>query len=192
MTRAEVARKGIHVALSLGAAGVVWLLEPMAAAVVLATATFLALAVELARRLSAPFARWFGRLAPMLKATEGRRLTGATTLSIGFTLAALLLPGTPALAGILFAGLGDPAAALAGRRWGRIRYPGGKSVVGSVAFLAVAGAVGLALGLPWGVVLGVAAGITLVEALTLPVDDNLYLPVLGALAVAAAGWLMPV
>lgn len=186
-----MARKGIHAALSLGAAGVVWRLNPMAAAVVLAAATLVALTVEVARRSSAGAARTFARLTPMLKDREGRRLTGATTLAVGFTVAALLLPGTPALAGILFAGLGDPAAALAGRRWGRVRYPGGKSVVGSAVFLAVATAAGLLLGLSPVVAVGAAAALTAVEAISLGVDDNLYLPLVGAAAVAAAGWLTP-
>ncbi len=164
----------------------------MTAAAVMAAATLVALTVELARRVSGGAARTFARLMPMLKEREGGRLTGATTLSIGFTLAALLFPGTPALAGILFAGLGDPAAALSGRRWARLRYRGGKSVVGSTAFFVAAVAVGLVLGLPVPMALGVAAVVTVVEAATLAVDDNLYLPLLGAAAVAAVGWLTPV
>lgn len=187
--RGDAARKGIHVFLSLVAGAVVYSLEPTAAAVVLAGASFVALAVELARRVSAGAARAFARLAPMLKAPEQRRLTGATLLSVGFTVTAVLFPGGPALAGILFAGLGDPAAALVGRRWGRLRYPGGKSPAGSTAFLVVVLLLSLALGVPFGAALATAALLTVVEALTLGVDDNLYLPVLGAAAVVAAGWL---
>lgn len=185
----DPARKALHAALSLAAAGVVSVLAPMPAAIVLAAASLVALSVELARRVSAGAARAFDRLSGMLKEGERGRLTGATLLSLGFTTAAVLLPGRPALAGILFAGLGDPAAALAGRRWGRLRYPGGKSVAGSGTFLLVVFATGLALGLPPRVVLTAGLLLTAVEAFSLPIDDNVYLPVLGAGAVAVAHWL---
>ncbi len=192
MTRAEKGRKALHAALSLGAAGVAAWLAPTAAAVVLAAATSVALMVELGRRLSRSVAGAFRRLAPMLKEDEAGGLTGATTLSMGFTVAAVLFPGTPALAGILFAGLGDPAAAVAGRRWGRIRYPGGKSVAGSGTFLLVALAVGLALGLPPRVTVIAGLLVTVVEAFSLRLDDNVYLPVLGAAAISAVSWLTAV
>ena len=187
MSRGAVARNAVHAGLSVAAAAVVAALPPEPAAVVLAAATFVALTVELTRRVSPAVARSFGRLAPMLKDGEGRRLTGATTLSIGFTATAVVFSGTPALAGILFAGLGDPLAAVVGRPWGRLRYPGGKSVIGSATFLAVTVAVGLALGLPPGAALVAALALTAVEALSLPVDDNVYLPVLGAAVVTLVG-----
>jgi dolichol kinase len=192
VTPAEAGRKALHVTLSLGAAAVVGWLDPMTAAVILAAATFVALAVELGRRLSGRLAGAFRRLGPMLKNGEAAGLTGATTLSIGFTTAAVLFPGAPALAGILFTGLADPAAAVAGRRWGRIRYPGGKSVAGSGTFLMVVLALGLALGLPPRVVLVAGLLVTVAEAFSLPIDDNGYLPVLGAAAVSAASWLAAV
>ncbi|MGK7313149.1 MAG: diacylglycerol/polyprenol kinase family protein [Candidatus Longimicrobiales bacterium M2_2A_002] len=186
MTGADRARKAIHAGLSLAAATVVLVLEPVLAAIVLATATMAALAVELARRLSPAAVGAFDRLEELLKPREATGLTGATLLSIGFTAAAVVFPGDPALAGILLAGLADPAAALVGRRYGRVRYPGGKSAAGSVAFLVVALALGLALGLGPGTAILVAMALTAVEALTLPIDDNLYLPVAGAALVMMA------
>ena len=183
-------RKAIHAALSLLAAGVVYVLDPLPAAIVLAAATLAALKVELARRLSGSAGRAFHRyLGGMLKEGEGAGLTGATTLSVGFTVTAVLLPGTPTLAGILMAGLADPAAAVAGRRYGRLRYPGGKSVTGSAAFLLVAFATAVGLGLGPGTAALAAALVTAVEAFAVRVDDNLYLPLAGAIAVRVAGWL---
>lgn len=180
-SRGEVARKSLHVVLSLGAAAVVWRLPETAAAIVLAAATALALAVETARHASGRFAEAFRtRLEPMLRPSETRRITGATTLALGYTLAAVALPGRAALAGILFAGIADAVAAVVGRTWGRHRYPGGKSIEGSLAFLAVAGAVGWTLGLAPLQALLVALIMTAIEAFTLRLDDNFYLPLAGA------------
>lgn len=185
--RGEAARKSIHVGLSLVAAAVVWLLEPRTAAVVLAAATTVALSIEMLRRASAGFGRRFVRtLSPMLRDREGVRLTGATTLSVGYTLAATLLPGTPALAGILYAGVADAAAAVVGRRWGRRRFPGGKSVEGSLVFFLVAMVIGAALPIPdLDLAMAALAALILmiIEAPTLRVDDNLYLPIAGAAVV---------
>jgi dolichol kinase len=182
-------RKVIHVLVSLVAAAVVWRLPHPTGAVVLAAATSVALSIELARRASSAFDLTFQRVVgPMLTGREAGRLTGATTLAVGFTLAATLMPGWPAIAGILVAGVADPVAALTGRRFGRHRYPGGKSVEGSAAFLATSF---LLLGAVPGVgpiaAAVLAAGLTIAEAPTLRVDDNLYLPGLTALLLLLVG-----
>ncbi len=54
-------------------------------------------------------------------------------------------------------------------------------------FLAVVVPILLLTGLPAAAAAGVALLLTAVEALTLPVDDNLYLPILTAFAVHVAG-----
>lgn len=184
------ARKAIHAGLSIVAAAVVVAAPAVTAATILAGATLVALSVEVARRVSSVAARAFDRrLGGMLKERERTRLTGATTLALGCTVAALMLPGTPALAGILFAGLADPAAALVGARYGRLRYPGGKSVAGSVTFLGTGFGLGLGLGLDPAAALLAAGMAAAAEAPSPPVDDNLYLPLAGAAAVVAAGWV---
>lgn len=189
--RDEAIRKSLHLLLSLIAAAVVWWLPAIPAATILAGATFAALTVELARRTSGPFARGFQRvLGPLLRDRETRGLTGATTLAIGFTVAVVLLPGVPAVAGILVAGVADALAAFIGKRLGRIRYPGGKSLEGSAAFFIAVLAIALALpGLSPATAAALALAVTLLEAPTLPVDDNLYLPLATALAVQVAGLL---
>jgi dolichol kinase len=189
--RREPARKLIHAVLSLVAAALVAVLPYPAGATVLAGATFVALSVEAARRWSPVVAtRFHALVGTMLRERESRQLTGATTLAMGYTVAVLLLPGWPAVAAILIAGVADPAAALVGRRFGRHRYPGGKSLEGSAAFLAVALAVLLAVpGVGAAGAAMVALTLTILEAPTLPVDDNLYLPVLAAAAVALLPWV---
>ncbi|MFW6206029.1 MAG: hypothetical protein ACOC5I_02210, partial [Gemmatimonadota bacterium] len=141
-----------------------------------------------ARRVHQGFGHRFRRLlGAMLKDREATGLTGATTLALGFMLPAVLVPGTPALAGVLIAGLADPAAGLAGRRARRLRYPGGKSVAGSVTFFIVALGITLALGLGPVVSLVVAVLVTVVESFSFRIDDNLYVPLAAAWAVALSG-----
>jgi dolichol kinase len=173
------------VGLSLGAAVVVWALPYPGGATILAGATLVALAVELARWRSPAFARRFqGAVGSMLREREARRLTGATTLAIGYTVAATAFPGWPAITGILLAGTADPAAALVGRRFGRTRWRGGKSLEGSLAFLVVAFLVLVAVpGIGAAAAAVIALLVTAAEAPTLAIDDNLYLPALAAAVV---------
>lgn len=186
--REEAIRKAMHVMVSLVAAAVVWKAPHTMAAVVVAAATFVALAVETARHASGAFGRHFHRhVGHLLRSGERGRLTGATMLAIGYTVAVVAFPGLPALAGILTAGVADAAAAVVGKRFGRVRYPGGKSLEGSLIFLVlVAPILLLVAGMaPWAVAVA-AIALTGIEALSLPVDDNLYLPVLTAVAVYIA------
>lgn len=182
----EAARKLIHVAASLAAAAVVWKLKPLPAAVVLAAATTVALLVELARSAAPRFGTLFQqRLGPLLRRGERGGLTGATSLSLGYTVAAVVFPGIAALTGILVTGIADAAAAVVGRRWGRHRIPGGKSVEGSIVML-VATLMLLLLWLDPLPAVVVAAAVTAAEAPTLRVDDNLYLPIVVAGLVVVA------
>lgn len=188
--RAFYARRTLHALLSVLAAATLWALPATAAATLLAGATLIALSVELVRRTTGATARRFERtFGSLLKEGEASRLTGATMLAVGFTITAVATPGAPALAGVLMAGIGDPAAAMVGRRWGRMRFAGRKTVLGSAAFAAIAFGTASVLGLdPFGAFL-VASLALAAEAPTLPVDDNLYLPFAGALAFLAGSWL---
>ena len=186
----EASRKSIHLLVSLGVAALVWRLPPVHAASVLAAATGVALAIEALRLSSDRFrAAFIARFGPMLRDAETARLSGATSLALGYTLAAVLLPGRPALAAVLIVGIADALAAVIGRRWGRHRYPGGKSVEGSAAFFVVTLGICHLLGaaLPGAVM--AAAALTLVESATLRLDDNLYLPVVAAAVFAGVAGL---
>ncbi len=186
--RGELSRKFIHVGASIVAVAIVWLAPPLTGRAVLAAALLVALSVEIARRLSTGVARGFLRsFGPMLRAHETRGLTGATMLAMGFLLAALIFPPHVAGVGMLYAGVGDAASALVGRRWGSLRFPWGKSVQGSAAFFAAAMAAGwIAPGVPLLPALVAAVATTLLESLPTVIDDNLMLPIVGALAAWAA------
>ncbi|MEJ2214973.1 MAG: hypothetical protein P8099_00020 [Gemmatimonadota bacterium] len=186
--RGELARKLIHVGASVIAVGIVWIAPPLTGRTMLACAVFLALAVEIARRLSTTVARRFlHSLGPLLRRHETHGLTGATMLALGFLFAALAFPPQFAGVGMLYAGVGDAAGALVGRRWGGLRFPWGKSVQGSVAFFLAAVAAGwIAPEVAFFPALVAALATTLFESLPTVIDDNLMLPIVGALATWAA------
>ena len=131
--------------------------------------------------LNRVFLRW---LAPLLKSNEASRITGATYMALAALAVFLVFDRPVAVAALLFLSLGDPAAALVGRR-----MPGprvfGKSPGGTAAFIAVSWAVVGALVATgvveyhWGFMAGaVAAG--LAELAPLPIDDNLTVPIAAA------------
>ena len=155
--------------------------------IALAALTAGGFALDLARFrfdwLNQRFLRW---LAPLLKARETRRITGANYMVLAALVVFLFFNQPVAVAALLFLSLGDPAAALVG-----MRTPGprifGKSPGGTVAFIVAAwGVAGIlvATGVVeyhWGLLAGgVVAG--LAELAPLPLDDNLSVPIAAGLA----------
>lgn len=129
--------------------------------------------------LNQQFLRW---LSPLLKHDEGRRFTGATFLVVGALFTFLLFGPEVAVPALLFLALGDPAAAVVGRR-----MPGprifGKSPGGTAAFVALClVTVGVLTGsgavdYHWGLLIGaLIAG--LVELAPVDLDDNLTIPLI--------------
>ncbi len=178
----EAARKLIHLTTATVAAMLAWALPAQPRRVLFLGVAAFALALDLARLALPGLRRHFERaLGPLLRGAERRRISGASTLAIGFMAAVVLFPRSAAVAGLLYAGCGDAAGALVGRALGRHRFPGGKSLEGSLAVLAVTFLIA------WTVpplsplaALGVALALTLLEAAPLPFDDNLLLPAAGA------------
>jgi dolichol kinase len=112
---------------------------------------------------------------------EAKGLASSTLYASGLFLTVALFSHAAAVSGILLLALADPAASYVGRRWGRHRFLGG-SVEGTGVFLVVS----LALLLPrhpWPVALGAGVVTALAERLGWPLDDNVVVPLTGALAV---------
>lgn len=189
--RRELARKAFHLA-SAGAPLLVWLLPRAVALPLLGGAAALALAVDVARlRMRGPRYHFLRRTRAMLRPRERRGLTGATWMALAYAAAALLFAAPVAVAAMLFNALGDAAAALVGRRWGRHRTASGRSWEGFAAGLAVNLAVALALGLATGAFGWVAAAsgalaAALLEMLDLPLDDNARVTLGGGAVLALA------
>jgi dolichol kinase len=181
--RAELIRKGIHLA-TAAVPALVWVLPRPAGIALLASGVAAALFVEWARGKS----RWaryhfLSRTRRILRQHERTGFSGATYMVIAYLAALLILPKTLAVLAMLYNALGDSSAAVVGKRWGRHRTSWGKSWEGAAACFVVCLLLGLLLpGIPWpAALLGAAAASTL-EFLPIPMDDNLRVTLGGGLA----------
>jgi dolichol kinase len=172
--RRELARKAFHLG-SVGVPVLAWLLPRQVTIGVLLLAAAIAVTVEVARRrVRAARYQFLRRTRPMLRGHERHRVTGATYMAAAYALAAILFPLPVAAAAMLYNALGDAAAALVGKRFGRARTSWGKSWEGFFAGLAINLGVGLLIpGISVaGAIVGALTASTL-EFLPLPLDDNL-------------------
>jgi dolichol kinase len=146
-------------------------------ALVLAVGLACLLAVDLLRLHHPPANALFSRLLrSLLLPRDLVGLNGTTYYTAGVLLAVLLFPHRIAVTCVLFLVLGDFAAGVVGRTWGRLRpISGGKSLEGAVACFLVCLAVGAPL-VGWGPAAGGALAAAVVEFLGFPVDDNLLIP----------------
>ena len=184
---AEARRKTLHVAMGLLAAPFPWVFGGPGPALALAAfASALLLAVRCWPWLAE---RWGTALHSV-----NRGSVGEWAFVCGVALSFLMARGTPWLhvVPVLLLALADTAAAVAGKRWGDVRWPwapGTKTVAGSVAFAAVAfvlvaGALllgGLPVSIALTTALGVAAFLALLEAAAGHGLDNLVVPVAASL-----------
>ncbi|MBM4370862.1 MAG: hypothetical protein FJ098_04365 [Deltaproteobacteria bacterium] len=131
--------------------------------------------------------RVFGAVA---RPREMYRVNGSTWYLLAILTVLVAFPMRAAELGVLILALADPAATLAGKRWGRRRLWRDKSVVGAAAFFATAfvltfGFAALVTGFPGGLArplfaLVIATAGTLAEVFTERLDDNFTIPVLCA------------
>ncbi len=150
--------------------------------IVLFAAAACLLASEAARLFVPVFNRCLmARFRLLIRPSEEKRVTGATYVCLSFLLITYFFSREIAIAAMLFLTLGDTAAEIIGKNWGRVRYRG-RSLEGMAGFLAVAfPAAWLVLG-DWRTALAGAAVGAAVEFFSFRVDDNLTVPVLSAVA----------
>jgi dolichol kinase len=191
---AEVKRKALHLGALAIPVGILVVHRPAAVAI-LASIAALAVAADVARL------RWrpahdlvlliFG---PIMRPGELPPLggpivlNGATWMCISSALCAALFPAGIAAASLAMMMIGDAAAALVGRRWGRTRFPGTfKSLEASMAFVVAGWLAALPFGyfaepaLGPGVLLAGAAVAAAVEVLPIPLNDNIRVPLAAGL-----------
>lgn len=156
-------------------------------------------ALDVGRRLSPRFNERLveGVFGKISRPGEAHEVPAATWYLAALFLVVALFPQTGAQLGTLILGVGDPAASLAGKRWGRLKLFGQKSWAGTLTFF---GAAGLTAGtflllarpdLTFGGVALVACGAALAGALAelftgRLLDDNFTIP----LAAGAATTLL--
>ncbi len=139
-----------------------------------------AVAIETIRNTTEWGHRIFVRLVgSMLKEPERRRLqiTGATYLLFSAFLLAHLFPKPIVVTSLLFLSVGDSVAGVVGRRWGRHRLIRNKTLEGSLAMLFSCWfIVAFVKEIPIAVKIIGGLGATIFEAIEIPVDDNLLIP----------------
>lgn len=195
---AELGRKGLHV-LALAIPFGMWWVGMPAALYAVGTMALLGVAGDILRAHSARFnaaIQWL--FGPLMRAEEcppvGTRIcfNGATCVLVGAALLALLFPLRIAVPVLVMAMLADAAAALVGRRIGRHSWGSVSATVEGTAAFVATGLVVVAFfpSLPFGpAAAGVAAG-AVAEALPLPINDNIWVPLVAALVVTAGEVLL--
>ena len=147
--------------------------------IILGSLTCIAFCVEFAKRYYPTFSGYFFHyLKPLLRSHEKEgAITGATYYITGVLLCIMIFEKRVAMACILFIILGDTAAALVGKRWGRTKLIGSKSLEGSAACFIVCMLITLFWIHP---IVGITGAFfaTLTELLPLRIDDNLTVPLI--------------
>jgi dolichol kinase len=151
--------------------------------------------LEIARQRSEAVNRFcmglFGRTA---HPHEAHRVNSATWYASALVVLSLTQALVPCLVALWVLGVGDPAAAIVGRRFGRRELVHGRTVEGTVTFVVAGALVALAylrvMHPETGLALGVTASLTgalagaLAELFSRRIDDNLSIPLAACLGAA--------
>jgi dolichol kinase len=177
----QIGRKLYHLVGGVGLLSVYFIFGRKPALIFYSALFILILLIDGARLAVPAWNRFvFTRFQSFIRKNEEHRLTGTApyVLGIGLSLTAYSTP--VASAAICFLAFGDVAATAIGERYGRTKI-NNKSLEGTLAFIVAAAVSGFLLSLlgvhlPIRVmILGVLAAAG-VELLTLPVNDNLLIP----------------
>jgi dolichol kinase len=127
---------------------------------------------------------------------EAHHVNSSTWMGTALALLGVLFPRSMCAMAIAVIAFADPAASLMGRRYGRVKLVGDRSLVGTVTFAVVATLVGFATLFIWhseiataraltiAAIAGVAAALT--ELFSKHVDDNFSVPMVAG----SVGWLV--
>ena len=178
----ELRRKGVHL-IGLFVPISYIFIDRYQAIIAVGVLVFVALAIEMLKVLWPSFRVVFYQVfTPLLRSHERNgAITGATYYLIGAFLPILLFPKILAIVCIFFMILGDVAAALIGKKWGRTKLFPRKSLEGSLACFLVCILIALVKFNPAVAIIGALVA-TVVEVLPTKLDDNLTMPLLSGLA----------
>jgi len=146
-----------------------------------AAVTFIFLAFELLRLKAPSLNRWFlSRFKPLLREKEQSRLTGSSYVLISSLIAFLAFQRDIAVLALSFLAVGDAVSTMVGESIGKRKFLG-KTVEGDLACLISCVVTGLAfhyaaVDVPLLTILVGSVSATLIDAISLPVNDNLTIP----------------
>lgn len=180
---AEMIRKGIHLFALVIPIGYSLVSFPVAM-VGISVSAAVSILIDISR-----FNQWklwhllSSLLTPIIRDHEIKGgFTGASYILTTSAIMIALFPKAVAIASITYIIIGDTAAALVGRKWGRHRIIGKKTFEGSSACLLSLVAVSFLIpGLPTIVAVAGALAATLAETFSGKLDDNLTVPVISGL-----------
>jgi len=183
----EALRKGLH-AFSVIIPIMYYFIPRPFALLILLAAAITAIILDLSRMTGHPLWTRFGvyLFGKMIRPKESQGFTGASYILSTNFLVVLMFDKPVAICAIAFIALGDSAAAMVGRRWGKHKY-GRKSVEGSLGFFVTAAAVAVFFHYVYGDSLPLVVGVsgafiaTLVEGMSIRSDDNLTVPIVSGL-----------
>ena len=153
--------------------------------------TFIFFAFELIRLKVPGINRWFlSVFKPLIRKEEASRLTGTGYSLAGALIAFLVFPRDVAVLALSFLAVGDAMATIVGKRIGKTRLLGKKTLEGDLACFVSCIAVGFigyfaGLDISWLVILVGSLAATIAEAVPLPLNDNLTLPLFAGLVMVA-------
>ena len=140
------------------------------------------LAIDITRLRMPAFNQFiYRRFGSFIRKNEEEKLTGTAPYVLGVALTLYFYRNDIAAAAVCFLAFGDVAATTVGERYGKTKIAGGKSLEGTLAFVAAAVIGGFSLSLVgislmYGLILAGALIAAAVELLPLPVNDNLVIP----------------
>jgi glycerol-3-phosphate acyltransferase PlsY len=152
----------------------------------LGVATFIFLVFELLRFRAPGINKWFfSFFKPLLREKEASRLTGASYMLVASLIAFLVFQRDIAVLALSFLAVGDPLATIVGTHIGKRKLLG-KTLEGDLACFISCVAIGFVfhyagLSIPLLTILLGSVGATIVEAMPLPINDNLTVPLFAGL-----------
>jgi len=156
----------------------------------LGVVTFIFLTFELIRFRAQGINRWFfSYFKPLLREVEVSRLTGTSYMLIASLIAFLAFQRDIAVLALSFLAVGDSLATLVGKQVGKRKLLG-KTVEGNLACFLSCIAIGFVfhysgLNIPLLAILVGSVGATIAEAIPLPINDNLTVPLFAGLVMTA-------
>lgn len=176
----ELQRKSIHLGMIIIPLWV-YIVPPDWALLGLIIATSATVVLDLLRLSDRRLRRFFLRLfRSLIRSHEEEHLLGSTYFMIAALLSVLAFDDTIAIAALTFLILGDTVAAIVGKKYGKPMY-WGKSPQGSLACFVCCLIIGAALlDNQWVIIAGALAA-TVAEALPVPMDDNMRVPIVSGL-----------